>query len=376
MPVDQELSALATVASLLPTDIIYLVRDPGGVAEADNKAAVSVIDARYASAAQGALAATALQNAAAFATAAQGATADTALQAAAIGVSVQAYNAGLSAITAFGYSLIDDVDAAAGRATLVAAGTGDANTFTAVQRFTATGATTLAGDVHAAQTGLTAAKNIAIDTTTLQGRNNGAASDLVLQRLGGRVDIGAAGGIGKLHISTTTDVLSFGIVTFAGQANDILTIWDAGYNNSIVRINPHGALIFRPVLGGSTNTVTDILTIGRNNAGLPATGYGNALLIEGKSSTTANQPMTRLQGYWATATHASRKARSVWSVYDTLEREGVRIEADGSAAMLGFYGSNAVAKQAVTGSRGGNAALADLLTKLATLGLITDSSSA
>ena len=47
-----------------------------------------------------------------------------------------------------------------------------------------------------------------------------------------------------------------------------------------------------------------------------------------------------------------------------------------AAGRLGFYGTTAIAKPAVTGSRAGNAALADLLTELANLGLITDSSSA
>lgn len=48
----------------------------------------------------------------------------------------------------------------------------------------------------------------------------------------------------------------------------------------------------------------------------------------------------------------------------------------GSAPQLGFYGTAAAAKQTVTGSRGGNAALASALTALATIGLITDSSTA
>jgi hypothetical protein len=39
---------------------------------------------------------------------------------------------------------------------------------------------------------------------------------------------------------------------------------------------------------------------------------------------------------------------------------------------LGFYGATAVVKPTITGSRGGNAALASLLTQLATLGLIVD----
>lgn len=50
-----------------------------------------------------------------------------------------------------------------------------------------------------------------------------------------------------------------------------------------------------------------------------------------------------------------------------------RVAKDGA---LGFNGSAAIAKPAVTGSRGGNAALASLLTALASYGLITDSSTA
>lgn len=42
----------------------------------------------------------------------------------------------------------------------------------------------------------------------------------------------------------------------------------------------------------------------------------------------------------------------------------------------GFYNTTPQTKQTVTGSRGGNAALASLLTALATVGLITDSTTA
>jgi len=47
-----------------------------------------------------------------------------------------------------------------------------------------------------------------------------------------------------------------------------------------------------------------------------------------------------------------------------------------SNSTLGFFGAAAVSKPTVTGSRGGNAALASLLTALANLGLITDSTTA
>ena len=46
------------------------------------------------------------------------------------------------------------------------------------------------------------------------------------------------------------------------------------------------------------------------------------------------------------------------------------------AARMGFFGVTAVGKPTVTGSRGGNAALASLLSGLQNLGLITDSTTA
>lgn len=49
---------------------------------------------------------------------------------------------------------------------------------------------------------------------------------------------------------------------------------------------------------------------------------------------------------------------------------------DHDGSNVGFYSTAPAAKQTVTGSRGGNAALASLLTGLAAIGLITDSSSA
>jgi hypothetical protein len=113
------------------------------------------------------------------------------------------------------------------------------------------------------------------------------------------------------------------------------------------------------VTGHTTQaTTTTLAQFTRNDAaagvsamlGLCALGSGTAgdggsLDLAGKSSTTAAQSMARLSWLWAESTHASRKARSIWSVWDTSEREGIRIEASGSAAMLGFLGATAVVKQ-------------------------------
>jgi hypothetical protein len=47
-----------------------------------------------------------------------------------------------------------------------------------------------------------------------------------------------------------------------------------------------------------------------------------------------------------------------------------------SGVVVGFYGVPAVARQTVSGSRGGNAALASVITAMKNLGLIIDSTTA
>lgn len=125
-----------------------------------------------------------------------------------------------------------------------------------------------------------------------------------------------------------------------------------------------------------TNATVNVLVIEHESSGTPVASFGTGLAFTGKSSATSARNMGRIRAAWTTATDASRKARITLSAYDTAERDALMIEADGSNPMLGFFGTAPIAKPSVTGSRGGNAALADLLTKLASLGLITDSTSA
>ena len=79
---------------------------------------------------------------------------------------------------------------------------------------------------------------------------------------------------------------------------------------------------------------------------------GNALLILGgavgntpsmtwtqASSTTVNTTQATLATTWATSTHASRKARAVYSIYDTAAREAWRVDTDGARANVGLLGA-------------------------------------
>ena len=75
-------------------------------------------------------------------------------------------------------------------------------------------------------------------------------------------------------------------------------------------------------------------------------------------------------------TDAVRTSRAAFTVVGSAARQEF-IAASGNASggvKIGFFGATAVVKPTVTGSRGGNAALASLLTALANLGLVTDSS--
>lgn len=92
--------------------------------------------------------------------------------------------------------------------------------------------------------------------------------------------------------------------------------------------------------------IVDVLTLRRNpGSGTPATGDGPGLLFAGKSTTTADRSMLEIAVPWATATDASRKARATFNIYDTAAREALRLEASGSAALIGFLGATAVGVQ-------------------------------
>ncbi len=109
-----------------------------------------------------------------------------------------------------------------------------------------------------------------------------------------------------------------------------------------------------------TNTAATIITYGHNTSGTAAAGFGSVELSQLQDSTTANTSAADITTTWATATHASRKARRVFNVYDTAAREAIRIEASGSAPMVSFLGASASAAQ--TGDAG---------TALVTFGLMT-----
>jgi hypothetical protein len=114
---------------------------------------------------------------------------------------------------------------------------------------------------------------------------------------------------------------------------------------------------------------------------LGASGQSAPLLtLMQLSSTSTPRNAGVIDATLPTATDASWTGRIVgyagdYTSSNTGQREGWRVESDGTQPLLSFFGGSAVAKPTVTGSRGGNAAVQSLLSALAALGLITDSTS-
>lgn len=99
------------------------------------------------------------------------------------------------------------------------------------------------------------------------------------------------------------------------------------------------------VSDATTNALYDLATFSKNSTGAGAAGLGARINLAAKSSTTTDTLQGALSASWVDATHATRKARTrIWAADSTGLREGVRIEADGTQVLLGFYGGNAVAK--------------------------------
>jgi hypothetical protein len=100
--------------------------------------------------------------------------------------------------------------------------------------------------------------------------------------------------------------------------------------------------------------------------------YGNHLWVREANSTYIGNFGTEFD----LDTNIVHRYGGTGAPYVSFARMAARGEFRHFGSTLGLYSAAAVSKQTVTGSRGGNAALADLLSELAEVGAITDSSSA
>lgn len=152
-----------------------------------------------------------------------------------------------------------------------------------------------------------------------------------------------------------------------GPFNDATTTYE------ITTGSPASTLTTSAADNGSTSSATSALksttSAARKDDSAFVVGGGSALISEIVAGNDGNIGLT--------ATDNLASSASVVLDATSGSPSGISLAA-GEIAMsgsMGFFGATAIAKPTVTGSRGGNAALASLLTALANLGLITNSSS-
>lgn len=124
-------------------------------------------------------------------------------------------------------------------------------------------------------------------------------------------------------------------------------------------------------VSGNTATIGGARTDRAGDAtGTGGTHTGGAYLSRGGDATGAAG--TRRGGAWDARPGSGATAGGALTLRNGANAARVQIDDTG----LGFFAAAPVAQQTITGSRGGNAALADLLTKLALTGLIIDGTTA
>lgn len=186
---------------------------------------------------------------------------------------------------------------------------------------------------------------------------------------------------------TTTGSLSMASLSLSGDASvgdDLAVIGDTtvGGTLTVAGTTTHtGAVTLSGGISGNT-TLTGDYTVSGSGKSYRFRTSGGSLDTEcgGEDwywSTFPNADFTGTQNTYMRWESGAAVMHILAEAQFKAEAFGGRVHTlNGSANTLGFHGATPVARQDVTGSRGGNAALASLLTALANVGLITNGTSA
>jgi len=142
--------------------------------------------------------------------------------------------------------------------------------------------------------------------------------------------------------------------------------------NQNLRVN---ALLQPTIAQTSTNVIVEVsrlqAEISTSSTG-GAAGFGPAQSFYAETATDGTyQQQGLISTSWIDSTNVSRKAKMSLSAYDTAARLGLEIEADGSAAKLGFYGVTPITRSVL--ATGAGATADDIIIALQNLGLVKQS---
>lgn len=185
------------------------------------------------------------------------------------------------------------------------------------------------GPTDTPETLLTLNRAATAATLTLSGQAAGLnyAQVFINAAAGGQSQIiWQAGGVDKWTWYLPTGSDEFRLYNYAAVADALII--NAG--NVGIGVSPSVRLhaLINP---DTTNSIDEVVRISRNSTGTAANGLGARQLFTLQSSTTADQSAAALDVSWATATHASRKARILGKLWDTAERQWLQVDTDGSS---------------------------------------------
>jgi len=143
-------------------------------------------------------------------------------------------------------------------------------------------------------------------------------------------------------VSPAGDFIPLRITGSAGQVNSLLIIEDSTQTAGLEVFSDGSAQL--KLKNAVTAFPGAVWTLAHNSTGTPAANFGTIFEMAAGSSTAPTQSQLKMITVWVDATHASRKARTQFYAFDTTAREALRLEASGSAAMLGVLGAAAIAR--------------------------------
>ena len=260
--------------------------------------------------------------------------------------------AGVADFSAFGRTLVDDADAAAGRTTLAAAGTGVANTFAAAQFIDgAADAIQLRVQGHSTQTSKTLTVENSSATVVTSISNAGLIDTADIQfsaDTGTRIYRGTASRVDFAGSINTTSYVYVGANQTLARSGSVLQL-AAGFS-SITTVCTFAAT----VNDATTNAITNILTAGHNTSGTPANGLGAGLLFNLETSTTVDTTAGQVAVDWDDVTHATRSSKVLIKAANSSGlADGIQVDDDataGNTRLLVYDVDNATVERVSVGA--------------------------
>lgn len=163
-------------------------------------------------------------------------------------------------------------------------------------------------------------------------------------RIDARLGVGDAPSSGQLHVlGSDAALITLFVRAATGQSTQVVSVRDEN-NLAIFLIGAGGGMTsnFRDAATNATATAT---TLAHITTGVPVANFGVQYLLTGTtnnsgSPSAATSNMGIVRAVWTDATSASFKGRlQLLAVDSGGNREGLRIDADGSQALIGIAGA-------------------------------------